>query len=336
MLAQPPRPAILPGYRCKIMSASLGPDTRIFITGHRGLVGSGVQRYYQEAGYQHVLTRSREELDLTDPTALAEFLAGARPHVIIAAAAKVGGIAANMAEPVEFLHDNLIIQSVLLREAQRAGVETVVMLGSSCIYPRACPQPMREEYLMTGPLEPTNEGYALAKLAGLKLGQYYEAQYGLRVVNPIPCNVYGTNDHFDLKRAHVLGSFVRRFVDAKESSQPEVVLWGTGAPRREFIHVDDLSAALHLVATEWDSSEPINVGSGLDVSIRELADLVSEAVGYEGVISWDHSKPDGMPRKLLDVSRIRELGFESRISLEEGIHRTVAEYSALKRGSSVA
>lgn len=305
------------------------PDTRIFIAGHRGLVGSGLLRHYQDRGYGHLLTRDRAELDLADRPAVEEFFAETRPEVVFLAAAKVGGIKANMDAPVEFMHDNLMIQCNVLRAAWETEVELVVLLGSSCIYPRECPQPMKEEYLLTGPLEPTNEGYALAKLAGLKLGQYYNAEYGMRVINPIPCNVYGTNDHFDLARAHVLSSLVKRFVDAREAGAEEVTLWGTGTPRREFIHVDDLCAGIDLLASSHESPEPINIGPGEDISIADLAALISETVGFGGEIRWDSSMPDGMPRKCMDVSRARELGFTPQISLQEGVARTVAEYLAL-------
>jgi GDP-L-fucose synthase len=309
---------------------AITPETRIFIAGHRGLVGSGLLRLYETHGFGNLITRTREQADLSEPGAVRALFAEERPEVVYIAAAKVGGIRANVASPVDFLHDNLVLQCNLLRESWQAGAGTVVLLGSSCTYPRAAPQPMKEEYLMTGPLEPTNEGYALAKLAGLKLAQYYEKQHGMRVVNPIPCNVYGTNDHFDLTRAHVLSSLVRRFVDAVEEDQSEVTLWGTGTPRREFIHVDDLCVALDLIASEWRSSEPINVGPGTDVSIAELAALVSDAVGYGGRIRWDTSMPDGMPRKCLEVSLVRELGFTPQISLEAGIEQTVAEYRSLR------
>jgi len=243
----------------------------------------------------------------------------------------VGGIAANLLHPATFLSENLQIQLNLFNACMFHGARKNVFLGSSCIYPRECPQPMKEQYLLTGPLEPTNEGYALAKIAGVKLAASYWREFGLRTICPMPCNVYGTGDHFELERAHVVPAMVCRFVDATDARTPEVTLWGTGTARREFIHVADLARALLLLFEQYDSPEIINVGTGTDVSIRELAMLVAEAAGYAGNIGWDRSKPDGMPRKCLDVSRLSSLGFQPAISLREGIAMTVREYRAMKR-----
>jgi GDP-L-fucose synthase len=250
-------------------------------------------------------------------------------------AAKVGGIAANKADPVGFLSENLRMQLNLFQACHKFGIRKNLFLGSSCVYPRDCPQPMKEEYLLTGPFEPTNEGYALAKIAGLKLGNYYHEQYGMLTISPMPCNIYGTNDHFDLERSHVLSALVRRFVDAKDESNAFVTLWGTGSARREFIHVQDVAQALLFLIDNYDSTEIINVGTGTDVSVRDLAKLIAEQVGYSGGIRWDQTKPDGMPRKCLDVSKLTRLGFQAQIGLEEGIQRTIAEYRQLKKDGRI-
>jgi GDP-L-fucose synthase len=253
-----------------------------------------------------------------------------RPDVVLLAAAKVGGIQANRLYPADFIFDNLAIQTNVIDESRRVGVRELVFLGSSCVYPRECPQPMKEEYLLTGPLEPTNEAYALAKIAGLRMAQYYQKQHGMRAICPMPSNLYGTNDNFHPEHSHVLSALVRKFCDAVDTQASSVTVWGTGRARREFLHVDDLAEAVLLLIDRWDSPEIINVGPGDDVSIRELAELVASKAGFSGEIVWDTSMPDGMPRKLLDISKISALGFKPKISLDRGIEQTIAEYR-LKR-----
>lgn len=306
---------------------------KIFVAGHRGMVGSAIHRRLLAEGYRNVVTRAKNELDLRDTRAVSGFFSEEKPEYVFLAAARVGGIMANMESPGEFLYDNLMIQSNVIHQSFLAGVKKVCFLGSSCIYPRECPQPMREEHLMTGKLEPTNEGYAVAKLAGVKMMECYRRQYGLKGVSPIPCNLYGTNDSFDPRSAHVLSSLVRKFIDAVDNGEGEVTVWGTGVARREFLHVDDLADAVLFLMTHPDPPEIINVGSGFDVSIRELAGMVARAAGFGGKLLWDASKPDGMLRKCLDVARMTGLGFRPRIGLEEGIARTVAEYRDLKKGT---
>jgi len=299
---------------------------KIFIAGHRGMVGSAIERAMRGRDFPNIVVAPRSELDLIDEHAVSIFLRREKPDVVILAAARVGGIQANRQFPADFLRQNLMIQTNVIHHAQLVGVRTLVFLGSSCIYPRECPQPMKEEYLLTGPLEPTNEAYALAKIAGVRMAQAYHRQFGLEVICPMPCNLYGTNDSFDLANAHVLSSLVRRFSDAVAEGRGEVTLWGTGSARREFLHVDDLADAVLLLMERWTSPEIINVGSGEDVTIRELAETIARATGFAGKIRWDSSMPDGMPRKCLDVSRLTSLGFRPRVSLEEGIARTVREY----------
>ena len=306
---------------------------KIYVAGHLGMVGSAIHRRLQADGYGNIVTRAKKELDLRDTPAVKEFFSEEKPEYVFLSAARVGGIMANMESPGEFLYDNLMIQCNVIHQSLLAGVKKVCFLGSSCIYPRECPQPMREEHLLTGKLEPTNEGYAVAKLAGVKMMECYRRQYGLSGVSPIPCNLYGTNDSFDPRSAHVLSSLVRKFVDAVDDGAGEVTLWGTGVARREFLHVDDLADAVLFLMTRPDPPEIINIGSGFDVSIRELAAMVARAAGFGGKLLWDASKPDGMPRKCLDVARMTGLGFRPRIGLEEGIARTVAEYRALKKGT---
>lgn len=306
---------------------------KIFVAGHRGMVGSAIQRRLLAEGYRNVLARGKRELDLRDARAVAAFFSEEKPEYVFLAAARVGGIMANMEHPGEFLYENLMIQCNVIHQSLLAGVKRFCFLGSSCIYPRECPQPMREEHLMTGKLEPTNEGYAVAKLAGVKMMECYRRQYGMKGVSPIPCNLYGTNDSFDPRNAHVLSSLVRKFVDAVDGGEGEVAVWGTGSARREFLHVDDLADAALFLMTHPDPPEIVNVGSGFDVSIRELAAMVARISGFGGTILWDPSKPDGMPRKCLDVERMTGLGYRPRIGLEEGIGRTVAEYRERKRGT---
>jgi GDP-L-fucose synthase len=308
----------------------MNQGARIYLAGHNGMVGSALSRLLRERGFANVITASRSELDLRDSHALEAFFKRTMPGIVIMAAAKVGGINANRQYPAEFLYDNLMIQSNLIHQAYRSNVEQLVFLGSSCIYPRECPQPMKEEYLLTGPLEPTNEGYALAKIAGLKMAQYYQLQYGMRCVNPMPCNLYGPNDSFDPSHSHVLTALVKKFVDAADEGTTEVTLWGTGVARREFLHVEDLARAVLFLMEKWHSPEIINVGSGRDLSIRELAEMIARQTQYAGQIRWDASMPDGMLRKCLDVSKMEALGFHPQIDLKDGVTQTIREYRALK------
>jgi GDP-L-fucose synthase len=299
------------------------------------MVGKAFVRTLMERGFVAVSGVSRSECDLTDYAKSREVFASIRPGYVFHFAAKVGGIQANRCYPADFLYENLAIQNNVIRLCHEMKVEMLVFLGSSCIYPREAPQPMKEESLLTGPLEPTNEGYALAKITGLRLAQYYASQYGLKCLNPIPCNLYGPGDTFDLDRSHVLSALVRRFVDARDAGKETVTLWGTGSARREFLHVDDLVEALLFLVEHYDSSETINVGAGVDISIRELAELISGIVGYQGGIEWDPTMPDGMPRKCLDVTRLHGLGYHHRIGLREGVGQVVEEYTQLKKSGRI-
>jgi len=304
--------------------------SRILVTGHRGMVGQAFLRALSKGGYENVLTASRAECDLTQTSQVEQLFRKLKPDYVFHFAAKVGGIKANRDNPADFLLENLRIQNNVIEQCSRSGIAKLLFLGSSCIYPRDCPQPMREEYLLTGPLEPTNEGYAIAKIAGLRLVQYFHKQHGLRGINPMPCNLYGPNDSFDFERSHVLSALVRRFVDARDKRMPSVVLWGTGSARREFMHVDDLSEALLFLMERYESPDIINVGTAEEFSIRQLAELVAGLAGYDGKIEWDTSMPDGMPRKCLDVSRLRGLGYRHRIDLRAGIQSVIGEYRDLK------
>jgi len=301
-------------------------DAQVYVAGHKGLVGSAIVRQLTKQGSTNLLVASRRELDLRDQRAVNQFFAKHRPEYVFFAAAKVGGILANAKYPAEFLYDNLVVQTNVIDAACRNGTCKLQFLGSSCIYPKFAPQPIREESLLTGPLEPTNEAYAIAKIAGLKLAQAYRAQYGFSAISLMPTNLYGPGDNFEPERSHVLPALIRRFHEAKISGAPEVVLWGTGTPRREFLHVDDLAAAACFAMENYDDAEPINVGTGEDVTIAELGAIVARIVGYSGAIRFDPSKPDGSPRKLLDVSRLAALGWRARIGLEEGIVDTYAWY----------
>lgn len=301
-------------------------DRRIHVAGHRGLVGSALWRLLEGAGCTDLLGRSSAELDLRDRQAVDAFYNDTRPEYVILAAAKVGGILANSTQPAEFLSDNLRIQINVLDAAARIGVRKVLFLGSSCIYPKFAPQPIAEEALLTGTLEPTNDAYAIAKIAGILHVQALRRQYELPYISAMPTNLYGPGDNFDLQSSHVLPAMIRRFHEAKASGADSVVLWGTGAPRREFLHVDDLANACLTLLADYDDPAPINIGSGFDVTIAELAATVAEVVGWSGQIVWDASKPDGTPRKLLDVSRIEALGFKAEIELPEGIASTYRWY----------
>ncbi|MBB6143661.1 GDP-L-fucose synthase [Silvibacterium bohemicum] len=306
---------------------------KIFVAGHRGLVGSAICRELERQGYHDVLLRSRLELDLTDRTATRLFFERERPDYVFLAAAKVGGIAANRAYPADFIRENLEIQTSVIDAAYRCGVQRLLFLGSSCIYPKLCPQPIKEEYLLTGPLEPTNKAYALAKIAGIEMCWSYNQQYKTQFVAAMPTNLYGPNDNFDPTNSHVLPALIRKTIEAKASGQPSITVWGTGEPHREFLFSDDLAQAciflMNLPDAEFNSlltSEApplVNVGSGTDLTVRELAELVCRIVGFDGELVFDTTRPDGTPRKLLDVSRIHSLGWEAKTNLEDGIRRTV-------------
>ena len=299
---------------------------RIFVAGHRGLVGSAIHRNLTRNGFKKLIMRSRAELDLCDGPAVDAFFARERPEYVFLAAAKVGGVLANSAFPAEFLYENLVVQTNVIHSAYRHGVRKLQFLGSSCIYPRMAPQPIKEEYLLTGELEPTNEWYAIAKIAGLKMAQAYRRQYGFNAISLMPTNLYGPGDNFDLDSSHVLPALLRKVHEAKMGGVPEVVVWGTGTPRREFLHVDDFAAAAVYLMSVYEDARIINVGAGVDLSIRELAEMIGEVTGYSGRLVFDAAKPDGMPRKLLDVSRVNALGWQARISLREGIEQTYAWY----------
>jgi len=303
-------------------------DSRVFVAGHRGLVGSAIVRRLEKVGCRNLLFRSRGELDLCDQSAVDEFFREHRPEFVFLAAAKVGGILANATRPAEFLHDNLAIQTNVIHAAWAHGARKLLFLGSSCIYPKLAPQPIKEEYLLTGPLEATNEAYAIAKIAGLKLAAAYHAQYGFSAISLMPTNLYGPGDNFDLQTSHVLPAMIRRFHEAKISGSPSVTLWGTGTPRREFLHVDDLADAACFLMENYDSPDLLNVGVGEDLTIADVAALVARIVGYSGRIVFDSSRPDGTPRKLLDVSRIHALGWHAQIPLEQGIASTYEWYVA--------
>jgi GDP-L-fucose synthase len=295
------------------------------VAGSTGLAGSAIVKAFHSNGCE-VVGIDRSVVDLMDMKATQDFIVNAKPTLIVDAAAKVGGISANNSFPVEFLSDNLAIQSNLMNAAHKAGVLNFVFLGSSCIYPRNCAQPIKEEYLMTGPLEETNSAYAIAKIAGIELVNSYRKEYGTKWISLMPTNLYGPRDNFDLTASHVLPAFIRRFVEATESGAKKVTLWGTGSPLREFLHVNDLAQAVVLASEKYDSSLHLNVGFGEDLSIKELATKVATAAGFTGEIEWDSSKPDGTPRKVLDVSRIKALGWKPTITLDEGIASTIAWY----------
>ena len=295
------------------------PDSKIFVAGHRGMVGSAIVRALASQGFTQILTRPRAELDLLDRAAVRAFFEKERPEFVIDAAARVGGIVANSEKPVEFLLENLTLQNNLIEAAADFGCAKLLFLGSSCIYPKHAPQPIREDALLTGPLEPTNDAYAIAKIAGIKLCQAYAREYGKTFLSAMPTNLYGPHDNFDLHTSHVLPALIRKVHEAKNSGAPEVLVWGTGTPRREFLHADDLADACVFLLKNYDSPELINIGSGTDVTIRELAELVCEVLGYNGTLVFDPTKPDGTPRKLMDSSHLFSLGWKPRIPLREGI-----------------
>jgi GDP-L-fucose synthase len=304
----------------------LHPDTRIYVAGHRGLVGGAIVRALEREGHRNLLLRAREELDLTEQAAVRAFFERERPQAVIMAAARVGGIHANDTQPAAFIRDNLLIQDNVIDAAYRSGVAKFLFLGSSCVYPKLAPQPIKEEYLLTGALEPTNEWYAVAKIAGLKMCQAYRRQYGFNAISLMPTNLYGPGDNFDLQNSHVLPALIRRFHEAKQRGDETLAVWGSGTPRREFLHVDDLADAALYLLKHYDDEGIVNVGWGEDVTIRELAELVREVCGYRGRLVFDTSKPDGTPRKLLDTSRLTSLGWRPKIALKAGIESTYAWY----------
>ncbi len=300
----------------------MNPDSSIFVAGHRGLVGSAIVRRLQAAGFRNLILRSRDELDLRRQRLVEDFFATQRPEYVFFAAAKVGGILANSSYPAEFLQDNLVIQTNIIDAAYRSGTRKLLFLGSSCIYPKHAPQPISEEALLTGPLEPTNEWYAIAKIAGLKMCQAYRRQYGFNAISAMPTNLYGPGDNFSLQTSHVLPALLRKFHDAKERGASEVEVWGTGKPRREFLHVDDLADACLFLMRSYEGEGWINIGWGRDTTIAELAHTVSRVVRFEGELRFDTTKPDGTPRKLLDTSKLSALGWSPKIDLEDGIRST--------------
>ncbi|MBU6399832.1 MAG: GDP-L-fucose synthase [Verrucomicrobia bacterium] len=304
----------------------LASDSAIYVAGHRGLVGSALWRQLEQEGFTRLIGRTHEELDLLDAAAVRAFYAREQPELVFVAAARVGGIHANNTRPAEFLFENLQIQNHLIDGAWRAGVRKLLFLGSSCIYPRLAPQPLREECLLTGPLEPTNQWYAIAKIAGLKLCQAYRRQYGCRFIGAMPTNLYGPNDNYDREAAHVLPALIRRFHEAKLAGAPAVTCWGTGAPLREFLHVDDLARACVFLMRHYEAEPFINVGSGSEISIKDLAELVRRVVGFAGRIQWDPSRPDGTPRKFMDSSRLFALGWKPRIDLETGLRSVYEDF----------
>ena len=301
-------------------------QSRVYVAGHNGLVGSAIVRALEASGTGEVIGWRSSDLDLRDRNATMDAITQTKPDIVIDAAARVGGIMANSTFPVEFMKDNLLIQTNVMDAAHAANVDRLLFLGSSCIYPRHATQPIRESSLMTGPLEPTNQAYAMAKISGIFYIEAFRTQYGRHWISAMPTNLYGPRDNFDLQSSHVLPAFIRRFHEAKVSGAPTVTVWGTGSPRREFLHVDDLARACMLLLESYDEAQTINVGLGDDMPIRELAETVADVIGFEGTIEWDSAKPDGMPRKLLDTSRINALGWQPRIGLREGVASTYAWY----------
>jgi len=301
-------------------------NDKIYVAGHRGMVGSAIVRELQEQGFTNIITATSKVLDLRDQNAVRGFFTWEKPDYVILAAAKVGGINANMKYQADFMYDNLMIQTNVIHEAWKAGVKKLVFLGSSCIYPRNCPQPMKEEYILDGKLEPTNEGYAVAKLAGLKMAEYYYRQHGFKAISIMPPNLYGPNDSFDLEHSHVLSALVRRFCEAVATDAPSVTVWGTGSARREFMHVHDMAAATVFMLQHYDEPSFLNVGTAEELSIRDLAEMIATKTGYKGEIVWDSTKPDGMPLKCMDVTRMKATGFMPKIALSDGLSDMIAIY----------
>lgn len=314
----------------------MNKQARIFVAGHRGMVGSALVRRLAAEGYQNVITRSRQELDLTDQGAVNRFFESERIDVVLLAAARVGGILANATRPGEFIYENLVIETNVIHAAYRARVERLVFFGSSCIYPKQCPQPIREEYLLTSPLEPTNDAYAIAKIAGVKLCESYNREYNTQYVALMPTNLYGPNDNYDLNSSHVLPALLRKAHEAKLNGDATLSVWGSGTPRREFLHVDDLAAATLFVLEHNVTEGLFNVGVGKDLSIRELAECICKVAGFDGELMFDASKPDGTPRKLLDVSRLAQMGWQASIALEDGIASTYRDFVGSHAGSTPA
>ncbi len=303
-------------------------ESKIYVAGHRGMVGSAIERKLRSEGFENIVTRSSSELDLRNQQDVEGFFAQEKPGYVFLAAAKVGGIVANNTYRADFLYENLMIQSNVIHSAYKHSVSKLMFLGSSCIYPKMCPQPIKEEYLLTGPLEITNEPYAIAKIAGLKMCEAYRSQYGCEFISVMPTNLYGPNDNYDLKNSHVLPALIRKFYEAKRDNIPSVEIWGSGKPMREFLHVDDLADACYFLMNTYDGKEALNIGTGTDLSILDLAHLIKKVSGYEGELVFDASKPDGTPRKLLDVSRLHSLGWKHSISLEQGIKLVWDEVSS--------
>jgi GDP-L-fucose synthase len=306
-------------------------NNKIFIAGHNGMVGSAIKRRLEKEGYHNLVLRSSKELDLRNQSAVAAFFGQEKPDYVFLAAAKVGGIVANNSYPAEFLYDNLMIQSNLIHHSYLNGVKKLMFLGSSCIYPKMAPQPLKEDYLLTGLLEPTNEAYAIAKIAGIKMCDAYRKQYGCNFISVMPTNLYGPNDNYDLTTSHVLPALLRKIHEANENNNEKVVVWGTGKPLREFLHVDDLADACYFLMQNYDEPGLINIGVGKDISIFELANLIRTIVGYKGDIFFDATKPDGTPRKLMDVSKLKRLGWKAKISLEEGIKNVYQEHFSIQQ-----
>lgn len=298
---------------------------KIYIAGHRGMVGSAIVRKLRRESYQNLLLFTSSELDLRDQKAVETFFKIEQPQYVFLAAAKVGGILANNDYPADFIYENLAIQNNVIHQSYISGVKKLLFLGSSCIYPKLAPQPLKEDYLLTGPLEPTNDAYAIAKIAGIKMCQSYHKQYGCNFIAAMPTNLYGPGDNYDLKNSHVLPALLRKFHEAKINKEPSVSIWGSGTPRREFLHADDLADALYYLMMNYNSPDFVNVGTGIDISIRELAELIQKITGYEGRLEFDSTKPDGTPRKLLDVSRLNALGWQPTISFSEGVARVYKE-----------
>ncbi|QDK77318.1 GDP-L-fucose synthase [Spirosoma sp. KCTC 42546] len=303
-------------------------QARIYVAGHRGMVGSAITRKLQAEGYTTIITRTSSELDLRNQTAVADFFAQERPEYVFLAAAKVGGIMANNTYRAEFLYDNLMIESNIIHHAYQTGVKKLLFLGSSCIYPKLAPQPLKEEYLLSGFLESTNEPYAIAKITGIKLCESYRSQYGCDFISAMPTNLYGPNDNYDLQGSHVLPALIRKFHEAKINNQPTVEVWGTGSPMREFLHADDLADACFFLMEHYNDELFVNIGTGEDVTIKQVAELIKEIVGFEGELRWNTDKPDGTPRKLMDVSRLHNMGWKHKTELKEGLERTYQDFLA--------
>ncbi|NQY11148.1 MAG: GDP-L-fucose synthase [Flavobacteriales bacterium] len=308
----------------------MNKDDKIFIAGHNGMVGSSILKNLQDRNYPNLIVADKGRIDLRNRELVDEFFAEHKPNQVILAAAKVGGINANMKFPADFIFDNLAIQNSIFSAAEKNGTEKIVFLGSSCLYPKECKQPMKEEYMMTGPLEPTNEGYAIAKLAGVSMAKAYYEQHGIKYVSLIPCNLYGPNDSFDLEHSHVLSALVRKFSDAKKNGDSDVSVWGTGIAKREFLHVQDMAEAVVFLMENDVEDDMINIGWGEEISIKELAEMIRDKVGFEGELKWDTSKPDGMLRKCMDVEKMKAYGFSPKVSLSEGVDEMIEIYAGMQ------